>query len=99
MYPTQTHPNIKLSSSREGFKQENEVDYDEIFSPVVKMTTLRLLLGVMAIEDLELEELDVKTALLHKDLEEDIYMSQPAHSQIRGRNLTSYVDLRKASMA
>ena len=67
-----------------GFKQEHGVDYDEIFSPVVKMTTLRLLLGVMAAEDLELEQLDVKTAFLHGDLEEDIYMSQPTSFRVTG---------------
>ena len=61
-----------------GFKQEHGVDYDEIFSSVVKMITLRLLLRVMATQDLELEQLDVKTTFLHGDLEKDIYMSQPA---------------------
>ena len=60
-----------------GLKQEHGVNYDEIFS-LVKMTTLRLLVGVVATEDLELEQLDVKTTFLHGDLEEDIYMSQPA---------------------
>ena len=42
------------------------------------MTTLRLLLGVVASKDLELEQLDVMTTFLHGDLEEDIYMSQLA---------------------
>ena len=66
-----------------GFKQEHGVNYDEIFSPVVKMTTLRLLLGVVVTEDVELEQLDVKTTFLHGDSDEDIYMSQPAKTQIQ----------------
>ncbi|MCO5559269.1 hypothetical protein L7F22_012865 [Adiantum nelumboides] len=46
------------------------VDFDEIFSPVFKMTTLRLVLGLVATEDLEL-----KSTFLHGDLEEDVYMA------------------------
>ena len=41
------------------------------------MTTIQLLLEVVATKDLELEQLDVKTTFLHRDLEEDIYMAQP----------------------
>ena len=44
---------------------------------VVKMTTLWFLLGIVLTEDLELEQLDVKIAFFHEDLDEDIYMSQP----------------------
>ena len=58
-----------------GFKQEHGVYYDEIFSPVRKMTALRVLLGVVATEYLELEQLDVKMTFLHGDFQEDIYMS------------------------
>ena len=42
------------------------------------MTVLRLLLGVVAPEDLELEQLNDKMAFLHRDVDEEIYMSQPA---------------------
>ena len=62
-------PKYKARLIAKGFKQEHGVNYDEIFSPVVKMTTVRLLLGVLVIEDLELEELDIKTAFLHGDPE------------------------------
>jgi hypothetical protein len=41
-------------------------------NPVVKMITVRFLLSVVAIEDLELLQLDVKTAFLHNDLDEKI---------------------------
>ena len=41
------------------------------------MSTIRLVLGMVAVENLHLEQLDVKTAFLHGDLEEDLYMIQP----------------------
>ncbi|KAM1652315.1 hypothetical protein ACFX1T_004838 [Malus domestica] len=52
-----------------GFGQKKGVDFDEIFSPVVKMTSIRVILGLAASMDLELEQLDVKTAFLHGNLE------------------------------
>ena len=54
-----------------GFQQKEGIDYTEIFSPVVKM--FRLVLGMVVAEYLHLEQLDVKTAFLHGDLEEDLY--------------------------
>uniref|UniRef100_A0A2N9IPG8 Integrase catalytic domain-containing protein n=1 Tax=Fagus sylvatica TaxID=28930 RepID=A0A2N9IPG8_FAGSY len=68
-----------------GFQQKEGVDYTDIFSPVVKLTTIRLVLGIVATENLHLEQLDVKTAFLHGDLEEDIYMSQPQGFIVQGK--------------
>ncbi|KAL9250338.1 Retrovirus-related Pol polyprotein from transposon TNT 1-94-like protein [Drosera capensis] len=68
-----------------GFQQKRDIDYNEIFSPVVKMTTIRLVLSIVTAENLHLEQLDVKTAFLHGDLDEDIYMVQPEGYQIAGK--------------
>ena len=56
-----------------GFSQKHRVDFDEIFSPIVKMSSIRVVLGLVASLDLELEQLDVKTAFLPGDLEEDLH--------------------------
>lgn len=60
-----------------GYSQKEGVDYDEIFSPVVKHTSIILLLAMAAQHNMEIEQMDVKTALLHGDLEETIFMAQP----------------------
>ena len=60
-----------------GFAQQKGVDFNEIFSPVVNMQTIRLVLGMATAWDLELEQLDVKTTFLHGDIEEELYMEQP----------------------
>ena len=79
-------PKYKGRLATKDFNQEQGVDYDEIFSPVVKMTTLRYPLGVVAANDLELEEMDMQTTFLQGDLHEDIYMSQPAGFTAMGRD-------------
>ncbi|GJU52716.1 retrovirus-related pol polyprotein from transposon TNT 1-94 [Tanacetum coccineum] len=79
-----------------GFQQKQGVDYNEIFSPVVKMTTIRLVLSIVAAENLHLEQLDVKTAFLHGDLDEDIYMTQPEGFQSAGKEENLVCKLKKS---
>ena len=59
-----------------GYAQNEDIDHNEIFSPVVKNTSIRMLVIVPQF-DLELEQLDVKTTFMHGELEERIYMKQP----------------------
>jgi ATP-binding cassette subfamily B (MDR/TAP) protein 1 len=68
-------PKYKAHIVAKGLHQEYSIDFDKVFfSPVVKISTLRFLLGVVALEDLELLQLDVKTAFLHDDLDKEIHM-------------------------
>ena len=60
-----------------GYSQVEGIDFGEIFSPVAKLTSIRLFLSVAAAFDFEIEQMDVKTTFLHGDLEEEIYMKQP----------------------
>ena len=60
-----------------GFGQKQGIDFDEIFSLVVKMCSILVILGLAASMNLELEQLDVKTTFLHGDLDEEIFMEQP----------------------
>jgi len=52
---------------------------------VVRHTSIRVLLAIVAHQDLELEQLDVKTAFLNGELEEEIYMTQPDGFQVPGK--------------
>jgi len=56
-----------------------------VFSPIVKHSSVRILLALLAQFDLELAQLSVKTAFLCGDLEEEIYMSQPHGFEVVGK--------------
>ena len=70
-------PRFKARLVAKGYTQKEGVDFHEVFSPMVKHSSIRILLAIVSTFDLELEQLDVKTAFLHGELEEQIYMSQP----------------------
>ena len=59
------------------YEQNEGIDYNKVFSPITKHSSIRILLAMIAQFNLELAQMDVKTAFLHGDLEEDIFMSQP----------------------
>ena len=60
-----------------GYTQKDGIDYKETFSPVSKKDSLRIIMALVAHYDLELHQMDVKTAFLNGDLEEEVYMDQP----------------------
>ena len=68
-----------------GYSQVEGIDFGEIFSPVAKLTSIGFLLSIAAAFDLEVEQMDVKTAFLHGDLEEEIYMKQPEGFVVKGK--------------
>ena len=51
------------------------MDYKETFSPVSKKDSFRIIMALVAHYDLELHQMDVKTAFLNRNLEEDVYMN------------------------
>lgn len=72
--------------------QKEGVDYNEIFSSLVKHTSFCVLLSLVSHHDLELEQLDVKTLFLHGDLDEGIYMHQPEGFKVVGKKNYVFVE-------
>ena len=68
-----------------GYTQKQGVDYFDTYSPVTKITTIRALIALAAIHNLLIHQMDVKTAFLNGDLEEEIYMTQPEGFKISGQ--------------
>jgi hypothetical protein len=60
-----------------GYTQVEGLDYDETFAPVVKFTSIHTLLAIAAHLDLEIHQVDIKTAFLNGKLDEEIYLQPP----------------------
>ena len=80
-----SQPRYKARLVVKGFSQKKGIDFDEIFSPVVKMSSICVVLGLAASLDLEIQQMDVKTAFLHSDLDKEIYMEQPKGFAVKGK--------------
>ena len=68
-----------------GYTQKEGIDYEETFSPVAMLKSIRILLAVAASLDYEIWQMDVKTAFLNGNLNEDIYMQQPEGFKAKGK--------------
>jgi hypothetical protein len=70
--------NVTIYKARlvaKGFQQIQGVDYDETFSPMVMVKSIRILLAIAAHFDYEIWQMDVKTAFLNGNIEEELYMT------------------------
>ena len=77
---TDANGNVTVYKARlvaKGFRQIQGVDYEETFSPVAKLKSVRIMLAIAAFYDYEIWQMDVKTAFLNGNLKEELYMMQP----------------------
>jgi hypothetical protein len=77
---TDADGNVTIYKARlvaKGYRQVQGVDYDETFSPVAKLKSVRIMLAIAAYYDYEIWQMDVKTAFLNGFLKEELYMMQP----------------------
>ena len=75
--------------------QQHGIDYEEVFAPVARIETIRLLISLAASYGWEIHHLDVKTAFLHGELKETVYVTQPEGFEVKGSEKRVY-KLRKA---
>jgi len=67
------------------YTQKEGEDFFDTYSPVARLTTIRVLLALAASHNLLIHQMDVKTAFLNGDLEEEIYMEQPDGFAVKGQ--------------
>lgn len=77
LHPDGSLDRYKARVVARGFSQKAGIDYHETYSPVLGMSSFRLIVALAAKYNLPLHHIDIKTAFLHGDLHETIYMSQP----------------------
>ena len=70
-------PSIRLGWWKKGYSQVQGLDYNETFAPVDRMDSFRMVLAIVASKRWEVHHMDVKSAFLYGDLEEEIHMKQP----------------------
>ena len=74
----------------QGFKQIQGINYYETYSPVAKMSTLRTAIAVASINGMLLHHIDVNTAYIHADLEEEIFMYAPPGMKVPENHILKF---------
>lgn len=74
-----------------GYVQHYGIDFDEVFAPVARLETIRLLISIAATNGWIVHHLDVKTAFLHGELKETVYVSQPEGFEVKGSERKVYL--------
>jgi hypothetical protein len=67
-----------------GYVQRPGIDFTEVFAPVARLESVRVLLAVAAHEGWEVHHMDVKSAFLNGDLQEEVYVAQPEGYVVQG---------------
>ena len=68
-----------------GYSQRKGLDYDEIYAPVVRFETIRLLIALATLKDWKIHHLDVKSVFLNGEIKEVIYVKQPEGFLVKGK--------------
>ena len=73
-----------------GYAQQYGIDYTEVYAPVARLDTIRIIIALAAQQDWSIFQLDVKSAFLHGDLSEEVYVQQPQGYEKRGEEHKVY---------
>ncbi|VVA34051.1 Hypothetical predicted protein, partial [Prunus dulcis] len=68
-----------------GYKQKHGIDYKEVFAPVARHDTIRLVISLAAQNSWQIFQLDVKSEFLHGNLQEEVYIDQPPGYERKGK--------------
>ena len=83
--PDGTIEKYKARLVAKGYRQKEGQDFFDTYSPVTRITSIRTLVAIASIHNLEIHQMDVKTAFLYGELDEEIYMNQPEGFVVKGQ--------------
>lgn len=80
--PTSKIDKLKAHLVAEGYNQIEGLDYKDIFSPVAKLTTMRIFIALATIKQWHVFQLDINNAFLHSFLDEEVYMYPQGYQKV-----------------
>ena len=89
----ESHGNLERYKAKlvaKGYTQKDDIDYKEMFLPISRKDSFKIIMTLVAHYDSKLHQMDVKTAFLNGDLEDNFYMDQPMGFSVEGMKNTVY---------